>query len=272
MGTQPEDVTDNTGQSPADTGTPMTRNGVSKVITLVATSSESWEDAARAGIAEATKTIRDLSVARVLERDVQITDTAVSRYRIKLEMAFQVDRLRPGLDPHDRPVEVRRYLIVANQTLGTGELVAEVDRLIGLGPSEFHLLVPASHSKSYARARRLSMLGADPVTGLPTEQMPASEEWLGPDTEGIEAAQKRLDAQVSRIKNASYEVSSEIGDPDPVRAIAQVLSRSSFDEIILSTLPAGISRWLKADLPSRVARATGLPVKHVPGQLPADNF
>ncbi|MFT7601370.1 MAG: flavin-binding protein dodecin [Acidimicrobiales bacterium] len=249
-----------------------TRNGVDKVITLVATSTESWEAAARAGVAEATKSIRALALARVIERDVQVTDGEVTRYRIKLEMAFQVDRLRPGLDPQAAPVEVRRYLIVANQTLGTGELVAEVDRLISEGPAEFHLLVPASHSKTYARARRLSMLGADPVTGLPTEQMPVAEEWLGPDVEGLDAAQKRLDAQLARMKNASYDVSGEIGDPDPIRAISQVMSRSSFDEIILSTLPAGLSRWLKADLPSRVARATGVPVKHVPGKPPSSDF
>lgn len=264
--------------NPADESSPSTspeadrRSSVAKVITLVATSRTSWEDAARAGIAEATKTIRDLDVARVIERDVQVSDDAITRYRIKLEVAFQVDRVRRGLDPTAPPVTVTRYLIVANQTLGTGELVAEVDKRIAEGPAEFHLLVPASHSKAYARARRLSMLGADPVTGLPTEQMPATEEWLGPDVEGIESAQRRMEAQLERMKRASYDVSGEIGDPDPIRAITAVLARASFDEIILSTLPAGMSRWLKADLPSRVARATGLPVTHVPGKAPGPDF
>jgi hypothetical protein len=37
----------------------------------------------------------------------------------------------------------------------------------------------------------------------------------------------------------------------------------AFDEIVVSTLPGGISRWLKLDFPSRVARATELPVRHV---------
>jgi flavin-binding protein dodecin len=251
---------------------PLLTGPVEKVISLVSTSTESWEAAAKAGIAEATKSIRDLRIARVVEKDVQIVDGSIARYRIKLEVSFRVDRIRPGLTPDSAPIEVRRYLIVANQTLGTGELVAKVNDLLEQGECEFHLLVPATHSKSYARARRLSMLGADPVTGLPTEQLPASEEWLGPDTEGLDQAQRRLDAQLARLKEASYDVSGEIGEADPIRAINKVLSRSSFDEIILSTLPSGLSRWLRADLPRRVERETRLPVTHVPGQLPTDQL
>ena len=248
--------------------TPGTHNRVEKVITLVASSPDSWEDAARAGIVEATKTIRDLSVAHVEERDVLLIDDAVAQYRVKLRVAFQVDRWRPGVTEDAPEVEVTRWLIVANQTLGTGELVAEIDRLNQLGPCEFHLLVPATHSKSYSRARRLSMLGADPVTGIPSEQLPASEEFLGPDVEGIAAAQKRLDAQLAKIDAASYAATGELGDADPVRAIQTVLGRGSFDGIILSTLPAGLSRWLKGDLVRRVERETGLPVTHIPGSPP----
>ena len=58
--------------------------------------------------------------------------------------------------------ETTRFSLSLGQGTGTGELVAEIDRLNKLGPCEFHLVVPSTHSKSYARARRLSMLGADP--------------------------------------------------------------------------------------------------------------
>ena len=256
----------------AGRGTGSGHNRVEKVITLVASSPESWEDAAHQAITEATKTIRDLSVAHVEQRDVLIIDEQVAQYRVKLRVAFQVDRWRPGATEDAPDVEVTRWLIVANQTLGTGELVAEIDRLNTEGPCEFHLLVPASHSKSYARARRLSMLGADPVTGIPSEQLPASEEFLGPDVEGIAAAQKRLDAQLAKIDAASYAATGELGDADPIRAIQTVLGRSSFDGIILSTLPAGLSRWLKGDLVRRVKRETGLPVTHIPGSAPPDDL
>ena len=245
-------------------------NAVEKVVTLVAASPVSWEDAARRGVAEATKTIRDLSVAHVEKRDVLIVGGEVALYRIRLSLAFRVDRMRPGLTPGAPDVEVTRWLIVANQTLGTGEVVAEIDRLNSHGPSEFHLLVPMTHSKSYARARRLSMLAADPVTGIPSEHLPGGADFLGPDTEGMEQAQKRLEAQLAKIAAASYAATGELGDPDPLRAIQAVLARASFDGIILSTLPAGASRLVRGDLPSRVRRITNLPVTYLPGAAPSE--
>ena len=54
-----------------------------------------------------------------------------------------------------------------------------------------------------------------------------------------------------RLREAGAEATGEIGDPDPITAIANVLARGSFDEIILSTLPANLSKWLGMDLPSR---------------------
>jgi hypothetical protein len=54
----------------------------------------------------------------------------------------------------------------------------------------------------------------------------------------------------------------EVGDRNPVRAIRTSLKRDGrqFDEIIISTLPRRISRWLRMDLPQRVKREFGLPV------------
>jgi len=53
-----------------------------------------------------------------------------------------------------------------------------------------------------------------------------------------------------------------IGDADPFAAIQDAVNRRGVDEVILSTLPAHISRWLKLDLPSKVM-GLGLPVTHV---------
>jgi hypothetical protein len=57
-----------------------------------------------------------------------------------------------------------------------------------------------------------------------------------------------------------------VGDERPIQAIADVLMCEPFDEIILSTLPPGMSRWLKMDLPHRVEAVYGLPVTHIIGQ------
>ena len=56
-----------------------------------------------------------------------------------------------------------------------------------------------------------------------------------------------------------------VGDAHPVRAIDDVLIDRPYDEIILSTLPPGVSRWLRLDLPRRVEQRFALPVTTVIG-------
>ena len=57
-------------------------------------------------------------------------------------------------------------------------------------------------------------------------------------------------------------VAATVGDADPVSAISDALQLLGFDEIVISTLPRRLSRWLRLDLPSK-ARGFGLPVLHV---------
>lgn len=57
-----------------------------------------------------------------------------------------------------------------------------------------------------------------------------------------------------------------MGDANPLLAIWDTLQACDLDHIIVSTLPAGISRWIKLDLPSRVEGAFGLPVTHIVAQ------
>lgn len=52
----------------------------------------------------------------------------------------------------------------------------------------------------------------------------------------------------------------ELGDPDPLQAIGEVLARERLDEVIISTLPERLSKWLHTDLPHRVQRRFGVPV------------
>jgi hypothetical protein len=139
---------------------------------------------------------------------------------------------------------MRRYLIVANQTLGGEHLLEHVrERVDGDEPAAFHVLVPATahehvfHSEGEARA----------------------------------IAQRRLDGAIARFGELGVTVTGEVGDANPYYAIADVLRRGTFDEIILSTLPLGPSRWLRQDLPHRLRRVTHTPVVHVvaPAERPA---
>jgi flavin-binding protein dodecin len=64
---------------------------VYKVITLVGSSSESWENAAKAAIAQASKSLRDLRIARVVEQDIAIEEGKPHMFRVKLEVAFKYE-------------------------------------------------------------------------------------------------------------------------------------------------------------------------------------
>ncbi len=62
---------------------------VYKVIELVGTSTESWEKAAAAAVATASKSLKDLRIAEVLQLDMQIEDGKVAAYRTKLKLSFK---------------------------------------------------------------------------------------------------------------------------------------------------------------------------------------
>ena len=225
-----------------------------KVIRLVATSSDSWEDATRRGVAEASKTIVGLDEARVMEMDTLIDDGQDARYRIKLEVAYQVDRSRPNPVAGQPDVSVRRYLVIANETLAGDVIPGLVAERVAAGPSEFHVLVPATPSKETQRLRAVT---GDPVSGYATVDLVGLREAHARDRE---RAQARLDTFTDRLSDYASIMSSEIGGADPFSAITQVMGRSSFDEIIVSTHAPGVSRWLRLDLPSRVERAFSVPV------------
>ena len=60
-----------------------------KVIELVGSSRDSWEDAASNAIKTASKSLRDLRIAEVVEMDMQIEDGKVVNYRTKLKVSFK---------------------------------------------------------------------------------------------------------------------------------------------------------------------------------------
>jgi HEAT repeat protein len=128
---------------------------------------------------------------------------------------------------------MRSYLIVANQTLASPALSAEVEGRIAAGPATFHVVVPLT---------------------------PIVHRLTWDEDESRRAAQERLEALLDHVRSAGADASGEIGDPDPVAAVRDALRSVEVDEIILSTLPAGISRWLGQDVPSRLRGSATQPV------------
>src|SRR5689334_8369278 len=79
----------------------------------------------------------------------------------------------------------------------------------------------------------------------------------------LEARMRAGPAAFFVLVPASHTDDGAVGDANPVLAIADLVRDREFDEILLSTLPPGPSRWLRQDLPHRVERRFGLPVTHV---------
>jgi GABA permease len=130
---------------------------------------------------------------------------------------------------------VRRYLVVANQTLAGHHLLGWVRGRREAGPCWFYVLVPAT----------VTQQGTTMAAG-----------------EARALARRRLAGALARFEAEGASVGGEVGDASPLRAVLHVLRRARFDEIVLSTLPAE-SRWVADDLPARLAKVTGLPVTHL---------
>jgi hypothetical protein len=128
-------------------------------------------------------------------------------------------------------------LVVAHKTATTPALLDAIRDRAQRGPAFFHLLVPNPSPIDWPPARV-------------RQAMTEGERVLARAVPLIEAAARHpTDGSVSKRH-------------DPMDAIEEAIYAGDFDEIILSTLPRGVSRWLRLDLPSRVAHL-GLPVTTV---------
>ena len=83
------------------------------------------------------------------------------------------------------------------------------------------------------------------------------------------SADARLAEALEAMRAAGLEnVSGRVGDPDPIVAAMEIWDPMEFDEIVVSTLPTGSSRWLGLDLPRRLAKLTSVAVHHVVSRPP----
>ena len=133
--------------------------------------------------------------------------------------------------------EASHVLVVAHQTAATAPLLDAVRARANQGPATFHLVVP--------------------------RQPHGLDKLLDPEEHGQEEAERVLaDALPKLSEAAGQEVTGSIGDAEPLAAIQDAINLGHYTEVIISTLPLGVSRWLKLDLISK-ARGLGLPVTHV---------
>ena len=159
-----------------------------------------------------------------------------------------------------------RCLIVANQTLGGRALEASVRDCISREITGFYVVVP----RTRVRDESTSWTGGFRVDdGMTLDQARAFREGLLRNYEAAldeerRRAQDRLDQMIEKIAAAGGQATGEVGVDDPLEATRWALGRQGpFDEIIVSTLPARISRWVRLDIPHRIARLTDVPVTTV---------
>ena len=121
-------------------------------------------------------------------------------------------------------------LVVANRTASSDELIGALRERAARGPAQFDLVVPPSVCGAQGRAEM----------------------------------ERTVEEAVARLREAGLEASGQVGaDTDVVIAVTEAYDPRRHDEIVVSTLPAGSSHWLTANVPGRIARATGALVHHV---------
>jgi hypothetical protein len=128
-------------------------------------------------------------------------------------------------------------LVVAHRTAAATGLCEAVSQRAAAGPARFTLLVPRT-------AHGLHRI-------------------MDPEDQDDSGAREILTTALPLLSEAAGSpVDGLIGDPSPLTAIEDTINGETYDEIILSTLPTHLSRWLRLDLPRKVA-AFGIPVTTV---------
>jgi hypothetical protein len=136
-------------------------------------------------------------------------------------------------------------LVLANETIGGAKLLDAIRDRHSRGEARFFVVVPES------RPRHGNVVYDDVVR---------------------DSAQVRVDLALAFMRDEGIEGSGEVGDADPFNAATDAIGAHGIDEIIVSTLPASTSGWMRRDLPERLELETGLPVEHVVVDLDAEGL
>jgi hypothetical protein len=133
--------------------------------------------------------------------------------------------------------EKARVLVVANKTAESPELLEALKNRAAESRAEFTLLVPAT---------------------------PTGIAWAADMHAGEEGAEQHRLAFVEELRGEGLDMKeAKVGDPDPLAALQDECNFNEYDELIVSTLPLHVSKWLRVDLPRKAKAATNLPVTHV---------
>jgi nucleotide-binding universal stress UspA family protein len=155
-------------------------------------------------------------------------------------------RAEPPRQIATRPTEanVRRILVIANETVGGGPLREEIRRRTEDINEEVLVICPALNS---------------PL-----------RHWAS-DEDGARAeAQERLNASLARLREIGIDAKGEIGDAEPLQAMEDALRLFGADEIIISTHPEGRSHWLEKGIVSAARERFAVPIRHVVVDLEAE--
>jgi GABA permease len=130
-----------------------------------------------------------------------------------------------------------RILVIANETVGGEELLAELRRRVGGVKAQVFVVSPALNSKL--------------------------RHWVSDEDQARLAAQSRLDDSLDAMRAAGIEARGQIGDSDPLQAIEDGIRIFAPDELVISTHPEGRSNWLERGIVDHTRERFAVPVAHV---------
>ena len=136
-------------------------------------------------------------------------------------------------------------LVLANETIGGEKLLDAIRERAREGDARFHVVVPLT------RPRHGNVIYDEAVR---------------------DSAQVRVDLALAFMREEGLEGTGEVGDTDPLNAAKDAIAEHGITEILVSTLPATSSGWLRRDLIQALEAETGLPVKHVVVDLAAEGL
>ena len=136
-------------------------------------------------------------------------------------------------------------LVLANETIGGEKLLDAIRERAREGDARFHVVVPLT------RPRHGNVIYDEAVR---------------------DSAQVRVDLALAFMREEGLEGTGEVGDTDPLNAAKDAIAEHGITEILVSTLPATSSGWLRRDLIQALEAETGLPVRHVVVDLAAEGL